>query len=97
MSIITLVQAGLILGKRFGFLQAWSWVEVFAPSVIYLGIGFLVGLIEAYDELSKKKVLASGSFQRQGNPCGSFEPRKLSRFTKFLVLNISFEPRTEVA
>jgi hypothetical protein len=55
MSIITLVQAGLILGKCFGFLQAWSWVEVFAPSVIYLGIGFLVGLIEAYDELSKKK------------------------------------------
>lgn len=55
MSIITLVQAGLILGKCFWFLQAWSWVEVFAPSVIYLGIGFLVGLIEAYDELSKKK------------------------------------------
>lgn len=55
MSIITLVQAGLILGKCFGFLQACSWVEVFAPSVIYLGIGFLVGLIEAYDELSKKK------------------------------------------
>ena len=55
MSIITLVQAGLILGKCFGFLQAWSWVEVFAPSVIYLGIGFLVGLIEAYDEMSMEK------------------------------------------
>lgn len=53
--LISLVQGGLILGKCFGLLPAWSWVEVFAPSVIYLGIGFLEGLIEAYDELSKKK------------------------------------------
>ena len=53
--LISLVQGGLILGKCFGLLPAWSWVEVFAPSVIYLGIGFLVGLLEAYDELSKKK------------------------------------------
>lgn len=52
--LIKSVQAGLILGKCFGLLE-WSWFEVFAPSVIYLGIGFLVGLIEAYDELSKKK------------------------------------------
>jgi|GEM_PF-540400 len=57
MSMIALVQAGLILGKCFGLFE-WSWFEVFAPSVIYLGIGFLVGLIEAYEELSKK---SSGS------------------------------------
>ena len=54
-AMITLVQVGLILGKCFGMLPDWNWFEVFAPSVIYLGIGFLVGLIEAYDELSKKK------------------------------------------
>lgn len=53
-TMIKLVQVGLILGKCFGMLPAWNWFEVLMPLEIYFGICFMVGLIEAYDELSKK-------------------------------------------
>lgn len=43
MTLLTIVQAGLILGKCFGVLQ-WSWLAVFIPVWIMLGLYLIVGL-----------------------------------------------------
>lgn len=43
MTLLTIVQAGPILGKCFGVLQ-WSWLAVFIPVWIMLGLYLIVGL-----------------------------------------------------
>lgn len=44
MTLLSIVQAGLILGKLFGILQ-WSWPLIFTPLWIMLSIYLIVGLV----------------------------------------------------
>lgn len=52
MTLLTIIQAGLILGKCFDILQ-WSWLAVFTPAWIVLGIYLIVGLVLILGFLSR--------------------------------------------